>query len=412
MTSDKEGDVAAVMVGVDPHKRSNTLMVIDAAEVELASARFANDRDGYRLMRALVRRWADRTWAVEGCWRCGKHIAQRLVADGETVVDVPAKQAARVRVYSTGNGRKNDPTDARSIAIAALRTPDLNEVGIDDITVALRLLSGRRAELSSTRTQVVCRLHRLLTELVPGGAPRALSATKAKTLLASIRPRDIAGKTRRRLAADHLADLVAVDRRIKAVEAQIKDTLAEASTTLTELFGVGPVIAARIIGEVGDIARFKDRHAFASYTGTAPLEASSGDIVRHRLSRAGNRRLNHALHIMAIVQIAQHGPGRNYYLRKLAEGKSRLEAIRCLKKRLSDTVYRRMVDDAAREALVGPGGQTGTSLTSSAASPTPTTSSSDKPLTEPVDKATPVAARTPKKWRLDIEGSHSVTDAR
>src|SRR3712207_3720942 len=128
------------MVGVDPHKRSNTVVVIDDAEVELASARFANDRDGYRLMRAFVRRFSDRTWAVEGAGGAGKHVAQRLVSDGETVLDVPAKQAARVRVYSTGNGRKNDPTDARSVAVAALRTPDLNEVGVDDITVALRLL--------------------------------------------------------------------------------------------------------------------------------------------------------------------------------------------------------------------------------------------------------------------------------
>jgi transposase len=389
--------VAAVVVGVDPHKRSNTVVVIDAAEVELASARVANDRDGYRLMRAFVRRWADRTWAVEGAGGAGKHVAQRLVSDGETVLDVPAKQAARVRVYSTGNGRKNDPTDARSIAIAALRTPDLNHVGVDNITVALRLLSGRRAELSATRTQIVCRLHRLLTELVPGGAPRALSATKAKTLLATVRPRDIAGRTRRQLAADHLADLVAVDKRIKELDKRISESLADAPTTLTDLFGIGPVLAARIVGEVGDVARFQDRHAFASYTGTAPLEASSGDVVRHRLSRAGNRRLNHALHVMAITQISHGGPGRDFYRRKIAEGKGRLGAIRALKRRLSDTVYRRMIHDAQREALAGPGGHSGTSLTSSATGPTPTTGSSDKPLTGPTPQATPVAARTPEK---------------
>ncbi len=94
--------MAAVVVGVDPHKRSNTIVVIDDAEVELASARFGNNREGYRLLRAFVRRWADRTWAVEGAGGAGKHVAQRLVSDGETVVDVPAKQAARVRVYSTG----------------------------------------------------------------------------------------------------------------------------------------------------------------------------------------------------------------------------------------------------------------------------------------------------------------------
>lgn len=234
---------------------------------------------------------------------------------------------------------------------------------MDGITLALRLLSGRRAGLASTRTQVVCRLHRLLTELVAGGAPRALSATKAKALLATVRPRDITGRTtgrtRRQLAADHLADLVAVDKRIKDLDTRITQTLADASTTLTELFGVGLVLAARIVGEVGDVARFRDRHQFASYTGTAPLEAFSGDVVRHRLSRAGNRRLNHALHVMAIVQISHGGPGRDYYRRKLAEGKGRLEAIRALKRRLSDSVYRRMVTDATRAALAGPGWQSG-----------------------------------------------------
>ena len=380
----------AVIIGVDPHKRSNTIVVLDDVERELASGRFANDSDGYRAMRALARRWRDRTWAVEGAAGAGKHIAQRLVADREMVLDVPAKQAARVRVYSTGNGRKNDPTDAKSIAVAALRTPDLVPVGADGITVALRLLSARRAELVATRTQTVCRLHKLLAELIPGGAPRALSAGKAKTLLATVRPRDVVGRTRRQLAADHLADLAAVDRRINDVEARIKDALADAPTTLTELFGVGPVIAARVLGEVGDVARFKDRHHFASYTGTAPLEASSGDVVRHRLSRAGNRRLNHALHMMAVAQISHPGPGRDYYRRKLAAGKSRLEALRCLKRRLSDTVYRRLVTDAQQQALAGPGGQSGTTLPSSATGPTPTTGSSDKPLTGPTTQATPL----------------------
>ena len=110
------------MIGLDPHKRSNTIVVMDGDERQLAQGRFSNDRDGYRQMRTVARRWPSRTWAVEGAGGTGKHIAQQLVADRESVIDVPAKQAARVRVYSTGNGRKNDPTDARSIAVAALRT--------------------------------------------------------------------------------------------------------------------------------------------------------------------------------------------------------------------------------------------------------------------------------------------------
>ena len=135
---------------------------------------------------------------------------------------------------------------------------------------------------------------------------------QAKALLATVRPRDIAGKTRRRMAAEELADLVAVDAKLKKIKAELKATVLARGSTLLDIHGVGPAGAARILADVGDIARFADRNRFASWTGTAPLDASSGEQIRHRLSRAGNRRLNHVLHIAAIVQLRHDTEGRAY----------------------------------------------------------------------------------------------------
>ena len=376
--------MGAVVIGVDPHKRSNTLEVLDPDAVVLAAGRFGADGEGYRSMLAVGRRYSSRRWAVEGCNGVGKHLAQRLVADGETVVDVPAKLAARVRVFSTGNGRKTDPVDAHSVALAALRADGLNEVRGDDALVALKLLADRRDELVRTRTQAVNRLHRLLTELVAGGAKRDLSATQARVLLSTVRPRDTVGRTRRVLAVEQLGEVTAADRKLKALEKRIAAAVAETGTGLTGLFGVGSVGAARILGDVGQVARFPTKAHFAGWTGTAPIEASSGEQVRHRLSRAGNRRLNHVLHVMAVVQIRYDTEGRAYYLRKRAAGKTSLEALRCLKRRLSDVVYHQLVlDQQAREA--GPGGQMGATTEASATGPTPTASSSEKSLPGPAD---------------------------
>ncbi len=186
----------------------------------------------------------------------------------------------------------------------------------------LRLLVDRRAELSRARIQCVNRVHRLLSELVPGQGKKNITTGQAKTILAGVRPRDIAGKTRRRLAAEQLADLVAIEKKTKALTKELKEMVLATGSTLMELPGVGPVVAARTLADTGDVARFTDRNRFASWTGTAPIEASSGEVVRHRLSRAGNRRMNHMIHIAAATQIRLDTPGRAYYRRKIAAGKS------------------------------------------------------------------------------------------
>src|SRR5262249_4594006 len=232
--------------------------------------RFANTGAGYRQLRGFADRWEQRRWAVEGCHGAGRSLAQRLVADGEPVLDVPAKLAARVRVYSQDHGRKTDKDDAVSIGLAALDGTGVTTVTCDGALVTLRLLCDRRDELTAQRTQAVCRLHRLLAELTPGGMRRELTANKAQALLARIRPAGEVGRVRVHIARDHLADIRALDARLRFMAGQIAALVTTSGTTLTLLFGVGPVIAGRILAETGDVARFATKDKFASYNGTAP----------------------------------------------------------------------------------------------------------------------------------------------
>ena len=377
-----------VIIGVDPHKMSATIEVVDTHEQLLGTGRFPTDKAGYAAMRGYAKQWPDRTWAVEGANGAGRPLAQRLVENGEHVVDVPAKLAARVRLFDTGHNRKTDALDAHSIAVVAVRTKTLRVLTPDGELEALRMLSDRRDELAHLRVQTVNRLQRLLSELIPGKRKKDLSALQAKAMLATVRPRDIAGKTRRRMAAEELADLIAVDAKLKKIKAELKTMVLARGSTLMDIHGVGPVGAARILADVGDIARFTDRNRFASWTGTAPLDASSGEQIRHRLSRAGNRRMNHVLHTAAIVQLRHDTEGRAYYRRKRAAEKTPLEALRCLKRRLSDVVYRRLVaDQQARET--GPGGHCGASQESSAVDLHPLIDTSDQPLPGPAEPTLP-----------------------
>ena len=392
-----------VMIAVDPHKASNTAAVLDpVTKTVIESARFANSADGYGQLARFAARWEHRRWA-EGCHGAGRSLAQRLVADGEAVLDVPAKLAARVRVYSRGHGRKTDKHDALSIGLAALDGTGVTVVTRDDALVSLRLLCDRREELTAQRTQAVCRLHRLLAELTPGGMRRELSANKAQALLARIRPAGDVSQVRVQIARDHLADIRALDARIKYLGAQIAALVTASGTGLTRLYGIGPVIAGRIVAEVGDVARFATKDTFASYNGTAPIDVSSGDQIRHRLSRAGNRRINHALHMMAVTQIRNRATeGRAYYERKRLEGKTGKEALRCLKRRLSDLVYYQLIAD--RRGTINTCGSptTGSPTPPTCTSPTsrpqparPRPAPRPRPASTPSSRSTGAAASSP-----------------
>jgi transposase len=376
--------MSLVVIGMDPHKRSATIEVMAGDESVAGGGRYGTDAAGYRAMLAAVKTWPERIWAVEGCQGIGRHLASRLLADGEHVVDVPPKLSARIRVFATGQGRKTDATDAHSVALAATRMSRLRPVADDAQLAVLRILADRRRSLGEDHTRMVCQLHHLLLELIPGGAKKDLSAAQAKALLGKVRPRDVAGKARRRVAAELITDLERVYQRKKTANKELRDLLKATGSTLTSLHGIGPSGAARLLVEAGDITRFPSKAHFASWNGTAPIDASSGDQVRHRLSRAGNRQVNRALHIMAVVQLRNPTEGRAYYDRKVAAGKTPMEAMRALKRRLSDIVYHQMILDH-RAAQTGPGGHVGAATGSSAAGFNPSTGASEKSLPGPAN---------------------------
>lgn len=338
------------MIGIDPHKATHTAVAVDNNEAVLSELLVSADR---RQVQNLVR-WADRLdgadriWAIESAGGLGYLLGQQLLAAGETVVDVPAVLASRVRVLGSGKSDKSDPNDARSVAIAALRQPGLVPVTAENHAQVLRMLAKRHLELTSLRTQAACRLHAVLATLQPGGMQRRLTAKKAAAMLRRMRPGTPVEEQRKLVARQHLADIRRLDREITTNKQRIKPAVAASGTTLTEIRGVGAIVAAFVIGYTGDPTRFPTADHYAAYNGTAPVEASSGGRTRHRLSMRGNRRINHALHMAAVSQIRYPCPGRTYYDRKLAEGKSNKEALRALKRRISDVVYRQLIADHKR----------------------------------------------------------------
>ena len=338
-------------IGIDPHKATHTAVAIDESETPLGEITLSADQ--YQTKTLLD--WAQnldgdgRLWAVEAAGGLGYLLSQQLVAGGEQVVDVPPVLASRVRVLSSGKSNKNDSNDARSVAIAALRQPGLAVVRREDHAQILRMLAKRHLELTGLRTQAVCRLHAVLTLLRPGGMTRRLSAAKAGRMLQGLRNLDVIGEQRRAMARTHLADIRRFDRELKTNKNQIRSAVTTSATTVTEVYGVGPIVAAFLIGYSGDIGRFASSGHYASYNGTAPIEVSSAGKKRHRLSMRDNRKLNHAIHMAAITQIRYSDtPGRGYYNKKQDEGKTRKEALRALKRRISDVVYRKLVADQKR----------------------------------------------------------------
>lgn len=319
----------AVMIGVDPHKGSHTAVVIDRDESELARVTVRATRRQVDELLAWASRFEERTWAIESANGLGSLLARQLVAAGELVLDVPATLAARVRLLGSGRSNKNDPNDARSVAIAALRAPRLARVGRDDHAGVLRLYAKRNHDIARARNRTACRLHALLAELVPGGIPKEINAHSAQRLLDSVTVSTAVERARHAVAVEHLEDLRRFDEQLRVSKQRLEQAVKESGTTLTDLFGVGPYVAAIVIGYTGDVTRFANRDQFAAYSGTAPIEVSSGGRIVHRLSRRGNRQLNHAIHIAAITQIRfAHSPGRGFYDRKIAEGKTAREAVR------------------------------------------------------------------------------------
>jgi transposase len=247
-----------VLIGVDPHKASVAVAAVAEAKGELIErASFPQNRAGLRCLERWAKRFPQRRWAVENAGGLGRYLAVRLAAAGEFVVDVPPKLSARVRVLSTGNARKNDGVDALATALAASRNERLAAVDPEAESEVLRLLSERREDLVAERTRALNRLHGLLRDLVPGGVTGTLSAHRAARILRGIRPQGGASAhLRRRLASEVLRDVRTLDRKIEDLNGRIEAEVEASGTVLTEIYGVGPILAARIVGTVGDVARF------------------------------------------------------------------------------------------------------------------------------------------------------------
>ena len=360
--------MAAVMIGVDPHKGSHTAVVIGLAEEPLGEVRVRASAAQAGKLIGWAAAWPERTWAVEGAAGLGRLLAQQLTAAGERVLDVQPKLASRVRLLQAGDTNKNDPNDALSVAVAALRSKTCRQVIAEDYPAVLKVWSKRHRDLARTRNQVACRLHAVLCDLVPGGHQKEISAAHAARILAQVSPSGAVALARAELAAEFLADLRHLDGQLRDTRKKLAAAVRASGTTLTQVFGVGPVIAGTVIGDVGDVARFPGRDHFASYNGTAPVEVSSGNRKIHRLSLRGNRRINHAIHMAAITQLRhKHSEGRAYYDKKVAGGKTHKEALRSLKRKVSDAIFARLRADARQASAEGPGGQPGNGSDSSAA---------------------------------------------
>jgi transposase len=388
----------AVMIGVDPHKGSHTAVVLDEDERPLGELRVRSAAGQLERLVEWAAPFPDRTWAIEGAGGLGYLLAQQLVAAGERVLDVQPKLAARVRLLATGATNKNDPNDARSVAVAALRST-VPEVRVEDHAKVMKVWAKRHRDLSRHRTRLASRLHAVLCELTPGGFTGEISAAQAARLLDELEPTGAVAAARHAVATELVADLVRLDDQLRDAKQRITTAVKASKTTLTELFGVGPIIAAIVIGDVGDVSRFPSGDHFAAYNGTAPIEVSSGGRRKiFRLSRRGNRRLNHAIHMAAVTQIRhRHSPGRAYYDRKIAEGHTGKAAIRALKRRISDAIYTRLRHDAAQRAALtptGPGGQPGNDSETCAAGSHPERRLFDQATPGPEPTLRPAANRS------------------
>jgi len=336
------------MIGIDPHKATHTAVAIDDDENVIGEFTLDASRGQVERLTGWASMFTKREWAVESASGLGYLVARQLVSAGETVFDVPPVLASRVRLMGSGRSQKNDPNDARSIAIAALRSDRLAVVAPDDHVTVLRLLVKRHRDIAQLRNKHCSRLHALIGELKAGGIGTEISVTKASQLLDGIGIGDETTRYRALVAREVADDIAHLDEKLTISKKRIALAISASGTSLTDIVGVGPVGAATIIGYTKDVTRFPTRGHYATYNATAPIEASSGSRNRHRLNPRGNRILNHAIHIAAITQLRHDTNGRAYYDKKIAEGKTPKEAIRALKRRISDAVYRALTLDASQ----------------------------------------------------------------
>jgi transposase len=345
-----------VTIGVDLHKGSHTLVVTDANGRKLATKTVAATDAGHLEALGWAREWAERTWALEDCRHVSRRMESALLRAGEVVLRVPPKLMAGARRSARTPG-KSDPIDALAVARAAQREPNLPVAQLEGEAREIRLLLDHREDLVGERTRIQNRLRWHLHELDPENPPppRGLDRARVLQTLAD----QLASKEGMvaRLARDLVARCKDLTAQIDQLEVELAVMTAEQAPTLLALHGCGVLTAAKLIGEVAGIRRFRSRGAFAMYNGTAPIPAWSGH-ERFRLNRGGNRQINAALHRIALTQMRDPGRGHDYFLRRRAAGDTKTEAIRALRRRISDEVYRRLWQDSVCLSSLEAGHQT------------------------------------------------------
>ena len=274
-----------IVIGVDPHRSTHTATALDpATNSDVGSLRIEASITEYQRLIVWAKAWPDRAWANEDADGLGHHLALWLLALGEVVLDIPTTATARVRELSRGR-RKNDRIDAAAAASVAALQGDARQVYPDTTADSLALLDERRVNLSHNRTRTVNQLHALLRELMAGGAPTSLTPLSATSALRGLRARTGPDRIRVELAKELIADVRRFDEHLAANAAKMIALLDEHGTTLREIDGIGPILAARLLGRTGSPSRFASAAAYANYTGTAPVQIASADASRHRLSR-------------------------------------------------------------------------------------------------------------------------------
>lgn len=337
-----------VVIGVDSHKRSHTAVAADGTGRKIGEKTVVATSAGHLELVRWAARFDARTFALEDCRHLSRRLSSDLLIAGERVIRVPPKLMAGARRSSRQPG-KSDPIDALAVARAALRE-DLPVAVLDGPDREVRLLVDHREDLVAERTRAQNRLRWHLHELNPGSEPPARSLDRAVVLAALERDLADAPGTVGRIARELVEHIRRLTTTINALEREIARLAAGLAPSLLELAGCGPLTAAKLVGETAGIGRFRSRAAFARHNGSAPLPVWSGTTERHRLSRTGNRQLNVALHRIAITQLQREGPGRTYLEHRRAKGDTKTEAIRALRRRISDEVFRRMRHDEAVRA--------------------------------------------------------------
>jgi transposase len=342
-----------VVVGVDAHKRTHTLVGVDEAGRKLGEKTVAATPEGHLEAVEWAMRWPERQFALEDCRHVTRRLESDLLAAGEAVVRVPTRLMAGARRSVREQG-KSDPIDALSVARAALREPDLPVARLDGEARQVRLLVDHRDDLVRERTRIQCRLRWHLHELFPGLVipPKSL---RGQNVLAELEARlaDVDG-TVASIARELLGRCRELTLRANELEREISALVKRLGPALLELPGCGVLSAAKIIGESAGAGRFRSKAAFARWNGTAPVPVWSGS-TRFRLNRSGNRQVNAALHRIAITQWRGVGDkGHAYVERRMAAGATKTEALRLLRRRLSDEIFRRLLlDERGAEVHVG-----------------------------------------------------------